>query len=668
MTPGPLGEDDRRQRSEVELKSEEIWKEMSAPVEVGLFTDLAKLEHIGGFERRGSAGCARVRGAKRCRVLREARDVRREYPVWRRRGAARWALRTLLITEQGTRPGCGGSGAEIYASEQPTRMSRYGEYAARGCAICPLLARQFPLPRNSRARRRPRDSPIGLTVRLRPESRGSRLGVESPERNVPKTKFAYLQYIVESDLKPDNILLDERGNAHLTHFNISLKFTERRLMGVAGSMAYMAPDYNIDWWSLGVCAYELIFGRRPFRGGTNSDLTYSITKDPLKWPANAEKKCSRHGTQVLKGLLDRDPLDVLAAKKANFDASHELEELLLEDNPLKAKTRKANQENFSPEMRQMEEQFTSYDFKKMQRRSNDLLDELAAHSGFSHVSVRVKHSHATRRSKTTIIRELYRSLAPLDASFLTQIILKDLRPLLYPVTETHYNTVALKAYNSVAVTHLNKEDAMNAWDPSRRMLAIYRVRSGLDDASAAFEAGITDTSMPRIGTPVEIPKSEKGRSCLHTLEMLRTSYEIWAETKYDGERAQIHVEILADGDSRITIFSKSKRDSTLDRHGIHGLIRQALCLPKERHAGRGQCSVSQVRSNVILDAEMVAWHEGKIDGLTLLHRYLNVHLCVEFWRIRSLVEHTAVGPRHNTVQDDSPINKSIYLLVPDSFI
>jgi len=56
-------------------------------------------------------------------------------------------------------------------------------------------------------------------------------------------------------------------------------------------------------------------------------------------------------------------------KKANFDASHELEELLLEDNPLKARARKANQDNLSAEMKQMEEQFTCYDFKKMQRRS-----------------------------------------------------------------------------------------------------------------------------------------------------------------------------------------------------------------------------------------------------------------------------------------------------------
>lgn len=48
----------------------------------------------------------------------------------------------------------------------------------------------------------------------------------------------------------------------------------------------------------------------------------------------------------------------IQSKKANFDASHELEELLLEDNPLKAKARKQNRDinSLSNEMRQMEEQ------------------------------------------------------------------------------------------------------------------------------------------------------------------------------------------------------------------------------------------------------------------------------------------------------------------------
>ena len=46
------------------------------------------------------------------------------------------------------------------------------------------------------------------------------------------------------------------------------------------------------------------------------------------------------------------------SKRANFDATHELEELLLEENPLKARKRKEGQdvELMSPEMRLMEEQ------------------------------------------------------------------------------------------------------------------------------------------------------------------------------------------------------------------------------------------------------------------------------------------------------------------------
>lgn len=74
-----------------------------------------------------------------------------------------------------------------------------------------------------------------------------------------------------------------------------------------------------------------------------------------------------HGNSFLASSIysPRSPTH-LQSKKANFDASHELEELLLEDNPLKAKQRKPRDVNsLSTEMRQMEEQYGAFSFSPL---------------------------------------------------------------------------------------------------------------------------------------------------------------------------------------------------------------------------------------------------------------------------------------------------------------
>ena len=88
------------------------------------------------------------------------------------------------------------------------------------------------------------------------------------------------------------------------------------------------------------------------------------------------------------------------------------------------------------------------------------------------------------------MQSLFRRLSLFDAAIVTQIILKDLRPLLYPLTELHY-TAALVNFNTTAVTMLTKEHAMRAWDAAGLLPKFFRVRATFDAAGALAEKEAT---------------------------------------------------------------------------------------------------------------------------------------------------------------------------------
>ena len=86
-------------------------------------------------------------------------------------------------------------------------------------------------------------------------------------------EYMQRKHYVYRDLKPENLLVDERGYVKIADFGFAKRLMPgERAYTLCGTPEYMAPelfkqtghDKGVDWWALGVLAYEMVVGSPPF--------------------------------------------------------------------------------------------------------------------------------------------------------------------------------------------------------------------------------------------------------------------------------------------------------------------------------------------------------------------------------------------------------------------
>src|SRR5213596_796713 len=133
--------------------------------------------------------------------------------------------------------------------------------------------------------------------------------------------YAHDHGILHRDIKPGNILLDAKGEAHLTDFGLArlveTESTITRTLEVLGTPSYMAPEQAVgnnsqltsatDVYGLGAVLYQLLTGHPPFAGGTTYETIKLLLDTEPRQPRLWNSKVDRDLSTICLKCLEKDP-------------------------------------------------------------------------------------------------------------------------------------------------------------------------------------------------------------------------------------------------------------------------------------------------------------------------------------------------------------------------
>jgi serine/threonine protein kinase/Tfp pilus assembly protein PilF len=132
--------------------------------------------------------------------------------------------------------------------------------------------------------------------------------------------YAHEHGILHRDIKPGNVLLDAKGEPHLTDFGLARlvesESTVTRTLEVLGTPSYMAPEQAVgnnaaissvtDVYGLGAVLYQLLTGQPPFAGGTTYETIKLLLDTEPRQPRLLNPKIDRDLSTICLKCLEKD--------------------------------------------------------------------------------------------------------------------------------------------------------------------------------------------------------------------------------------------------------------------------------------------------------------------------------------------------------------------------
>jgi serine/threonine protein kinase len=132
--------------------------------------------------------------------------------------------------------------------------------------------------------------------------------------------YAHEHGILHRDIKPGNILLDAKGEPHLTDFGLARlvesESSVTQTLDILGTPSYMAPEQAVgnnaavsgatDVYGLGAVLYQLLTGQPPFAGGATYETIKLLLDSEPRPPWSLNPKIDRDLSTICLKCLEKD--------------------------------------------------------------------------------------------------------------------------------------------------------------------------------------------------------------------------------------------------------------------------------------------------------------------------------------------------------------------------